>query len=56
MPVYNLTNMDDKLALCREQPDSARRHAIAEIIRKRYGEKAKTELLNAWESRRRKAA
>jgi hypothetical protein len=53
MPVYNLNDPESRTALCLEQPDSARRHAIAHIVKKHYGAEAVEEMIADWKKKRR---
>jgi hypothetical protein len=43
--IYDLSDPKARTALCLEQPDSARRHAIAYIVKKHYGAAAVDEMI-----------
>jgi len=51
--IYDLSDPKARTALCLEQPDSARRHAIAYIVRKHYGAAAVDEMIADWKIKRR---
>jgi|TARA_R110000744_G_scaffold202927_1_gene321811 hypothetical protein len=44
MPVYDLSELHDRLALMLSQPDAKRMKSIAYLIEKNYGRKAVEEL------------
>ena len=44
MPVYDLSELHDRLALMLSQPNRARMKSVAHLIEKRYGPKAVDEL------------
>ena len=50
--IYDLSDPKARTALCLEQPDSARRHAIAYIVRKHYGAAAVDEMIADWKIKR----
>jgi hypothetical protein len=51
--IYDLSDPNARTALCLEQPDSARRHAIAYIVKKHYGAAAVDEMIADWKIKRR---
>jgi hypothetical protein len=51
--IYDLSDPRARTALCLEQPDSARRHAIAYIVRKHYGAAAVELMIADWKIKRR---
>jgi hypothetical protein len=51
--IYDLSISEDRTALCLEQPDSARRHAIAYIVKKHCGLAAVDEMIADWKIKRR---
>jgi hypothetical protein len=53
MPVYDLNNSEFRTALCLEQPDRARRHAVAYIVKKHYGAAAVDAMIADWKKKRR---
>ncbi len=50
--IYDLSDPKARTALCLEQPDSARRHAIAYIVKKHYGTVAVDEMIADWKIKR----
>jgi hypothetical protein len=50
--IYDLSDPASRTALCLEQPDSARRHAIAYIVKKHYGTAAVDEMIADWKIKR----
>ena len=51
--IYDLSDPKARTSLCLEQPDSARRHAIAYIVKKHYGTAAVDEMIADWKIKRR---
>ena len=50
--IYDLSDPKARTALCLAQPDSARRHAIAYIVKKHYGAAAVDEMIADWKIKR----
>jgi len=50
--IYDLSDPKARTALCLEQPDSARRHAVAYIVRKHHGAAAVELMIADWKIKR----